>query len=479
LALANSQKIKKSKKGLKESGLPRTSRRTVKANKKLPIGKKILKGAYDVLTSVKQAKLSYSENNGQYLPGYTQDIGFLGGAPTSFAFGSQVDIRNKALENDWFVTRNTGDDYYSKTFSKTHYEKLDYTFTLKPTKDLNIDVRANKIKTQNISQQLDLINGSNQFENTPLYETGNFSTSYSMISTVFSDGDELFQKLKENRSIISDRLAIKNSVPGSGFGQNSQQVLLPAFMAAYSGKDPNKVNTGLFRNVPIPNWTLRYGGLMNFNFFKKNFSNFIVSHGYNSSYTLSNYTNNLQYDSNNPYSNLNSANNYQSELLITSVTLVDEFSPLIKLDMKMKNSFSFRGEVKSDRTLTMNFNNSTLTDIKGTEYIFGLGYVIKDVKFDTRFTGKRQSLKGDINLRADVSLRDNLTQIRSIDEDNNQISGGQNIFSFKFTADYRLSNSLTASFYYNHQTSRYAISTTYPRQSINGGFNIIYNLGGN
>jgi cell surface protein SprA len=159
--------------------------------------------------------------------------------------------------------------------------------------------------------------------------------------------------------------------------------------------------------------------------------------------------------------------------------LVDEFSPLIKLDMKMRNSFSLRGEVKSDRTLTMNFNNSTLTDIKGTEYILGMGYVFKDVKVNTRFTGKKQTLKGDVNLRADVSLRDNLTQIRSVDEDNNQISGGQRLFSIKFTADYKLSSSLTASFYYNHQTSKYAISTTFPRQAINGGFNIIYNLGGN
>ena len=469
---------RKNAKGDQGAGLPRTPGR-VKQNKKLSIGKKILKGTYNVLTSVKQGKISYSENNGQLLPGYTEDVGFLGGAPTSFAFGSQVDIRNKALEQGWFVNRNNGEEYYSKTYSKTHYNKLDYTFTLKPIKDLNIDVRGNKIQTRDLSQQLDLVSGSNEFENTPFFETGNFSTSYSMISTAFTDGDVLFQNLRNYRSIISNRLATENTVPASGFGNNSQQVLLPAFVAAYSGKNPDKVNTGLFRDIPIPNWTLRYNGLMKFNFFKKNFSNFVVSHGYRSSYTVSSFTNNLQYDANNPYANLNAAKNYESQLLVSAVTLVDEFSPLIKLDMKMRNSFSLRGEIKSDRTLTMNFNNSTLTDISGTEFIFGMGYVFEDVKFNTRFTGKKQTLKGDINLRADVSLRDNITQIRSVDEDNDQISGGQKLFSIKFTADYRLSNSLTASFYYNHQTSRYAISTTFPRQAINGGFNIIYNLGGN
>ncbi|WP_088324203.1 cell surface protein SprA [Polaribacter tangerinus] len=475
----------KNKKGIKLPQTPNSNNRSRINTKKLPLGKKILKGVYDVVTAVKQGKISYSENNGQFLPGYTQGVGFLGGAPTSFAFGSQVDIRNKALENGWLIGPRdpNNSEYYNKTYSRTHYNKLDYTFTVKPMKDLNIDVRGNKIQTRDISQQLDVIDNGTQNGvldfSAQAFETGNFSTSHSMLATAFTSGDELFNKMKAYRATISNRLATKNNVPVSGYGGNNQDVLLPAFIAAYSGTNPEKVNTGLFRNIPIPNWTMRYNGLMKFDFFKKNFSTFVVSHAYKSSYTISGFTNNLQYDANNPFANTNAAGNYESELLVASATLVDEFSPLIKVDMKMKNSFSLRGEIKRDRTLTMNFNNSTLTDIKGTEYVVGMGYIFKDVKVNTRFTGKKQTLKGDINLRADVSLRDDLTQIRSIDEENDQISGGQRLFSIKFTADYRLSSSLTASFYYNHQTSKYAISTTFPRQAINGGFNIIYNLGGN
>ena len=477
---------------LNSSGGARTPVRRNK-NKKLPLGKQILKGVYDVVTSVKQGKISYSENNGQLLPGYDEGIGFLGGAPTSFAFGSQVDIRNKALLNGWLIDPRDPDStdpdqaYFNKTYSKTHYNKLDYSFTVQPFKDLNIDVIGNKIQTRDLQKQLDVIvdinNPGNPFgvldDRAPAFENGNFSTSYSMIATSFSDGDALFQKMLDSRGTIANRLATESGLPIDGFGEKSQQVLLPAFMAAYSGTSPDKVNTGLFRDIPIPNWTLRYSGLMKKKWFKKNFSTFVISHGYRSSYTVSSFTNNLQYSGNAANPNRNVAENYEPELLVSAVTLVDEFSPLVKVDMKMKNSFSFRGEIKRDRTLTMNFNNSTLTDIRGTEYIFGMGYVFKDVKFSTRFTGKKENLKGDINLRADISLRDNLTQIRSVDTDNNQISGGQRLFSLKFTADYRLSSNLTASFYYNHQTSKYAISTTFPRQSINGGLNIIYNLGGN
>jgi len=474
---------------------------------KQPLGQKVLKGFYDLITSVKTGKISYTENNGQLLPGYEPEVGFLGRdnfggglAPSlGFVFGSQVDIRNRALENGWLIApRADGQDYYDKTYVRTHYNKLDYNFSLKPVKDLNIELTGNKITTRSLSQQLDIrVDASdpsgNGFidETIPAFITGNFSTSHSMFSTAFKDGDELFQQLRTNRVAISRRLGEQagidvndpsniDPVTGTviGFGNNSQDVLLPAFLAAYSGKDAGKVKLGIFRDIPIPAWNLRYTGLMKYKWFKKNFSSFSLSHGYKSSYTISNFTNNLQFDASNP-SATNAAGNFESNILISSATLVDEFSPLIRVDMKMKNSFSMRGEVKRDRTLTMNFNNSTLTDIKGTEYIFGFGYVFKDVKMKTSFTGKKQTLKGDINLRADVSLRDNLTLVRSVDSDNDQISGGQKLFSLKLTAEYRLNSNLTTSFYYNHQTSRYAISTTFPRQSINAGFNFIYNLGGN
>mgnify|MGYP000559861925 FL=1 len=480
---------------------------SARKRKKEPFGRKVIKGFYDVITSVKTGKISYSENNGQLLPGYEPEVGFLGRnnfggglAPSlGFVFGSQVDIRNAALVNGWLVApRLDGEDYYDKTYTRTHFDKLDYNFSLKPAKDLNIEITGNKINTRSLAQQLDIRFDStdpegNGFidESIPAFITGNFSTSYSMFSTAFKNGDQLFDQLRANRIAISRRLGEQagidvddpaniNPLDGTvvGFGTNSQDVLLPSFLAAYSGKNANNVKLGIFRDIPIPAWNLRYTGFMKYKWFKENFSSFSVTHGYKSSYTVSSFTNNLQYDDDNP-TITNAAGDFESRTLVSSATLVDEFSPLIRVDMKMKNSFSMRGELKRDRTLTMNFNNSTLTDIKGTEYIFGFGYVFKDVKMKTSFTGKKQTLKGDINLRADVSLRDNLTLIRSVNSENDQISGGQKLFSIKFTADYRLNSNLTASFYYNHQTSRYAISTTFPRQSINAGFNFIYNLGGN
>ena len=457
--------------------------RSVTAKKQAPgIGQSVLLGLHDVLTSVKNVKLNYVENNGTFLPGYIGETGFLGRdnlnggfAPTlGFVFGSQVDIRNLAFEKGWLVSRETGSEYYNKTYSRTHYNKIGYSVSIKPITGLSIDLNGNRITTQKLAQQLD-VEGGKLNTTTPVSESGDFSTSFSMLSTVFKSSDELFQNFLDNRTNIAQRLSTENGLPLSGFKETGQQVLLPSFLAAYSGQSTKNVGLGLFKNFPVPNWTLRYNGLMKIDWFKDQFSSFTITHGYKSSYTVANFTNNLQYDPQN-LQKTNASGNYFSEKLISSVSLIDEFSPLIKIDMRMKNSFSFKGEIRKDRTLTLNFANSTLTDIKGTEYVFGIGYRIKDVSIGSQFTGN-QPLKGDINLRADISLRDNLTEIKSIDVENNQISGGQKLLSVKFAADYKLNSSLTASFYYNHNTSRYAISTTFPRQSINAGLNIIYNLG--
>jgi len=226
---------------------------SARKRKKEPLGRKVIRGFYDVITSVKTGKISYSENNGQLLPGYAPEVGFLGRnnfgggqAPSlGFVFGSQVDIRNTALVNGWLVApRLDGEDYYDKTYTRTHFDKLDYNFSLKPAKDLNIEITGNKINTRSLAQQLDIRFDStdpegNGFidESIPAFITGNFSTSYSMFSTAFKNGDQLFDQLRANRIAISRRLGEQagidvddpaniNPLDGTvvGFGTNSQDV---------------------------------------------------------------------------------------------------------------------------------------------------------------------------------------------------------------------------------------------------------------
>ena len=458
--------------------------RSIKRKKKKTLGGKIGQGVYNVLTSVKKARLNYTENNGTFLPGYKPEIGFLGRnnyggglAPTfGFVFGSQIDIRQKAVENGWLTSRDVNDPYYNKTFSRTHFDKLDVSLNVRPFKNFDIELRGNKTYTKNLSQQIDVVNNS-LVTDSPITEFGNFSISHNMIKTAFKNSEQTFQEFKNNRAIIAQRLSAETGQPVNGFGETSQQVMLPAFLAAYSGQNASSVKLTPFKNVPIPGWNITYKGFMKMKWFKKHFRSFSIAHSYNSLYSITSFSNNLAYNESNPYGQTDISGNFFSKTLFTNVNLLDEFSPLIKVDMKMKNFVSLSGRINKDRGLTLNFNNNTITQIKGTEYVIGLGYRIKDLAMKFRFGGEVTKVKGDLNLRADLSLRDNETIIKAIDQDNNQVTGGQRLLSLKFFADYALNKNLTASFYFDQSSSKYAISTTFPRQSISTGLSVRYIIG--
>ena len=153
----------------------------------------------------------------------------------------------------------------------------------------------------------------------------------------------------------------------------------------------------------------------------------------------------------------------------------------MKIEMKLKNSFSISARMNMDRAMTLNFNNNTLTQDNGKEYVVGFGYRFKDVPFSMRLQGKKITFKGDVNLKLDVSLRDDILMVRYFGTDttleNDQVTGGQKMFNLRFIADYNLTKNLQAGMYYIQDASKYAISTTYPRQSISAGISFKYNLG--
>lgn len=134
-------------------------------------------------------------------------------------------------------------------------------------------------------------------------------------------------------------------------------------------------------------------------------------------------------------------------------------------------------ELRKDRTLSLSLDNNYLTEMRGDEYTVGMGYRIKDVRFVTNIGGNRTTLRSDLNLKADVSMRDNITVIRNMEIDNNQVTSGQKLWSLKFTADYAVSKNLTTLFYYDHTFSKFAISTAFPLTTIRSGITLRYNFG--
>ncbi|MEX0363384.1 MAG: cell surface protein SprA, partial [Allomuricauda sp.] len=374
----------------------------------------------DVLTMVKRVNVNYSRNSGTVLPGYTQSIGFIGTARPSlgFVFGSQSDVRYEAARNGWLTTFPEFNSQYMRNTNR----QLNITATAQPTQDLTIDLTADRLLTSSSQENYSPEEWINQQDGL-INELGNFSISTIMIGTIFNKSDEFdsktFEQFKANRITIANRLVSdRGQNPGplddDGFpqryGKTQQEVLLPAFFAAYTGQDVNRVNLDTYREIPIPNWNIKYTGLMKNRWFKKKFKRFSLSHGYRASYSVNSIQSNLerqngQFDS--------ETEDLLPENIINNVVLTDQFNPLIRMDFEMKNSFSFLAEVRTDRVLTLSFDNNLMTEINGKEYTLGLGYRFKDVKFVTNIGGERTRLKGDLNLKADLSLRDNITIIRN------------------------------------------------------------------
>ncbi len=449
---------------------------------------KLFNTAVDILTMVKRININYNENNGKVLPGYTQSVGFIGTArPTfGFVFGSQADVRFEAARNGFLTTFPEFNDQF---IQRTNTQ-LNITATAQPIRDLTIDLVADRQFSRSFQENFrvnELNNGDLEFESLLGNNFGNFSISAVLIGTAFKKSDEItsatFDEFRANRITIANRLVADRGqdvgpLDADGFpqryGKTNQDVLLPAFFAAYTGQDVERVNLDAFRKIPIPNWNIKYTGLIRNKWFKKKFKRFSLSHGYQGSYSINSFQTNLELQ-NTPIDP--ETQDFLPENIINNVVLADRFNPLVRVDFEMQNSLSVLAEVRTDRILSLSFDNNLLTEIDGKEYTLGLGYRFKDVKLVTNIGGQKQRLKGDLNLKADVSLRDNITIIRNLDIDNNQVTSGQNLLSIKFTADYALTKNLNALFFYDHSFSQFAVSTAFPQTTINAGFTIRYNFG--
>ncbi len=219
---------------------------------------------------------------------------------------------------------------------------------------------------------------------------------------------------------------------------------------------------------------------MRYSFFKERFKRFSIQHAYRASYTINSFRSNLDYDPNAAVRQQDNGGfgNFFNKTIIGNINLVEQFNPLVRLDFEMKNAFKILAEIKKDRSLSMSFDNNLLTEVQGKEYVVGFGYRFKDVIFSSQLADNPTGIiKSDINLKIDFSYRNNKTIVRYLDYDNNQLGGGQNIWSAKLTADYAFSKNLTAIFFYDHSFSKPVISTSFPLTNIRAGFTMRYNFG--
>jgi cell surface protein SprA len=463
---------------------------------------KILEYIARVIMSVKNVSLTYSTTNGTMLPGYSHFTNMMGmdgnfqGPTPGFIFGSQKDIRDEAIQKDWLVKTQSINTPFAQTSSKN----LNIRANAEPIPDLKIELTALRTQSQNLSEFFKwklndtLRDGSivNHFAHESPMQTGNFSMSFISLSTSFKNGDANFASFLSSRAAISRRLGAKNISSLSvingyadGYNATSQDVLIPAFIAAYSGKNPVIAGLNAFPAIPKPNWRVTYDGLSKFDWFKKYFKSITFAHGYKSTYSVSSYTSNLLFDdpdgdgftgvrelissiSNNP--------NFLPKNLINTVTISEQWSPLFKVDATLKNSVLANFEFKKDRTLSLGITSNTITEIAGREIIVGSGYRLKDLKLPNRFKIKGKPIKSDLNLKADLSFRKNETIIRRIVEEVSQSTGGSNIISIKLSADYVINERINVRFFYDRIINTPVVSNSFPTTNTNAGLSLRLSL---
>ena len=473
------------------------------------------------LMSLRNFNLTYGTTEGTQLPGFLPKPQYIGNdfdldAPgLGFVFGSQEDIRAKAVQNGWMSLQENQLNFYQKTYT----ENLNGSATIEPFKAFRIIVDFNRRYSENIKENFrnnpdpatpDVV----RFESLGTLETGNMSMSFNTIKTAFikpvlKEGTTneflyhpILEQFEDNRATISERLAAERGITekddstgyAKGYSAFSQDVLIPAFLSAMTGQDASNTSLDAFRTIPLPNWRLSYNGLSQIKALKKIFRTVNINHTYRSTYSVNNFTSSLKYEEsiNKPLDSLAPGEDFMSRLQIQQISISEEFAPLFGIDITWKNNWSTKFEYRQSRTMAFNFTNFQLQEMRQKSIVIGIGYRTKELvtPFKNK-KGRQLVLDNDFNFRCDISIRQNRQSLwnldkdvertpnpRDLEENRNTVISGSKLVNIAPTIDYALDKNLNLRLFYTRNVTVPFISTAFPRRNTTFGFSLRYTLSG-
>ena len=439
-----------------------------------------------LLTTIKNVNAAYTQTKGTFLPGYLPTTSYLGidnvtGAPgLGFVFGSQRDIRLMAINNGWITT----DTLQSQLYINTLREDFSMTSVLEPFRDFRITLTANKNRTMNYSTNYRYDNTSQAFRNLSPYTTGDYSISFITLGTAFSEKQgstvsKLFNQFMANRSVVSQRLGgLNRNSAGSaggyadGYNRSSQDVVIAAFMAAYTGKDASSVSLNSFPKIPLPNWRLNYDGLTRLDFLEANFKSISMRHAYRSVYSVSGFNTLLRYQENNgAVSSRDDNDNFLPFYQFGQVTIAEQFSPLIGVDTRLKNNLTANFEMGRTRLLGLSLANSQLAQLSENNLVFGIGY--RTTKFRFPFgLFKQVKMDNNMDFKLDIAVRDNKTVIYRADILEAEVSSGAKNITYRPSVDYILNQRFNIKVFYDSNITKPYTSQTFNTSFSNFGFSL-------
>lgn len=486
------------------------------------------------LMVVRKLRLTYSEDFGTVVPGYLKDSKLFGmdafEAPGwGFVAGLQPNMRPEDYytPNDWLYSRwtwITSDmEYALPRVTQNYQQNMEGKLTLEPFSDFRLEMEAKRSRTENHTEEFrrtDVLVEEDQlfqqeWRHTAMRDFGSFTVTYSALRTLFnSDLTGLFKQFDNNRVVIANRLG---APPGShnapddakegypkGYGPFQQNVLLPAFLAAYTGEDPNtmKVSSNyigdvVLKTLPRPNWRLTYNGLSKLPMFQNLFQSFTVSHGYRGILTVNNFYTSDGFKPDSLFRLQDVSLDYFSRLEVPDIEIQEQFSPLIGVDVRMKNDMSFKFEYKTARTLRLELLSNRLQETKGTDFTVGFGYKIKDLKLGFLTPKKKGRARtqdnnplspnrpgasrganqaGDFDITFDFSVKDDITTIHELVTDLEEPSRGNRTISILPQATYQLNQQLSLRLFFDYRRNVPKTSQGYPTTNIRSGVTVRFSL---
>jgi len=461
----------------------------------------VVGAACRLLMTVRNISGTYALNDGTLLPGFNQESRILGmnnstTGLTGFVFGKQgydllgrrtgYNVAEQATENNWLAQNQN----LNKQYSVTHSENLSLKATLEPFKDFNINLNLLRNYSINESEFYRWNNSSSAFESQNNFKTAQLTYTTLTMPSAFQKLDreyssQTFQTLLNNLQTVSQFLGQENSnsvlLPNQyydGYSGSQQDVVIGAFLSAYTNSTVNQRSINPVKNIPMPNWTLNYNGLTKFEFTKKFLKNFKLNHAYSSTIAVSGMQTNLnaQLDINGNASSRDINNNFISELQVQNVVVNEKFAPLVGFLATWNifgKSLTTNFEYKKERQSTLSLNNNQITENLSTTMV--VGTVLTFPKLKLPFDGIKQS---DLIVNVNFNFQDNIVVVRKIVEEFNQATSGQKIVSFKLDANYKLTDFILASFYYEQRITTPKIQTSFPTGNLKTGITIRYDLNG-
>ena len=463
----------------------------------------LFQGTVRMLMGVKNLSGSYSVTSGTLMPGYKPATQYMGmqslngvmapGLP--FVAGWQdPDFAWKAVRNQWLTTDST----LNAAYVLTQNQNLTLRSTIEPLPGLRLEISGMRNMASN-KNEFYLADSQGNFGAYNAMTTGNFSISILTLGSAFEKSSsednyisKTFREFSQRRHSIASELANDRAQGGmynpnnvdengfpDGYGELSQEVLIYSFLSAYTGTPVSETRFTAFPLIPMPNWQITYDGLAKMKPFSKWLRTFTLRHSYRSTFTVGAYSSYLDFDpEDDGFSYVRDINNnFVPEFEITNVSINEQFNPLISFDATWLNSLTNRLEVRNTRSLSMSFANNQLNEMNSWEVIVGSGYRFEDLPIIlSNALGDQKTLKSDLRLNVDFSLRNNHTILRKLVEGTNTPSTGQKIVTIKTSAEYVVSDQVTIRAFFDRVVNTPVGGLSFATANTSFGFSLRFTM---